>query len=200
MKVAKTVFVLPHGNAEIERSFSVLSDIVTKKRTRLHAETVKSLAVCKSILKAKNWTNSTIPVTPELLQRTTSAYSAHLEMLRERRRLEDQKEAKDHEKKLQSDIEKSKKKDKKLCKLEKHMRDNEEAVMERLREKERLQMLLREALLQAAKSDEVLEDLRNKQHDLEKKKQRAAEKCVKATLKRHLCQSDDQRGPSKSKR
>ena len=34
-RLAKLVMIIPHGNAEIERVFSMLSDIVTKKRKAL---------------------------------------------------------------------------------------------------------------------------------------------------------------------
>ena len=62
-------------------------------------------------------------------------------------------------------------------------------MAEQLKEKERLAMLLKEAQLQASKSDAKLEGLRNKQHELEKKRQRASEKCMKAILKQHATQS-----------
>ena len=69
VKVAKAVFILPHQvNAEVERTFLRLSDIVTKKRTSLHAETVRALVVSKFILRAKSWNSVSISVTHELLQ------------------------------------------------------------------------------------------------------------------------------------
>ena len=65
-------------------------------------------------------------------------------------------------------------------------------MAEQLKEKERLAMLLKETQLQASKSDAKLEELRNKQHELEKKKQRASEKFIKAILKRHTIESVDE--------
>lgn len=38
VSVAKAVFILPHGNAEVERIFSCLNDTVSKKRNRISGD------------------------------------------------------------------------------------------------------------------------------------------------------------------
>ena len=45
--VAKNLFCIPATSANCERAFSTLTDIVTKKRNRLHAETTRKLTFLK---------------------------------------------------------------------------------------------------------------------------------------------------------
>ncbi|XP_066583780.1 protein FAM200A-like [Prorops nasuta] len=52
-KLLSKVRCLPHSNADPERTFSVLSDLKTRKRNRLSADSVNSACVFKSALKAK---------------------------------------------------------------------------------------------------------------------------------------------------
>lgn len=49
-RLARQAMLLPHGNAEVEHVFSMLPDIVTKKRSRLSPTTICSLMVIKSFL------------------------------------------------------------------------------------------------------------------------------------------------------
>lgn len=44
-EVVNLVMILPHSNAEAERTFSNVTDIVTKKRNRIGSDTVA--AICK---------------------------------------------------------------------------------------------------------------------------------------------------------
>ena len=90
-----------------------------------------------------------------------------------------------------------KEKTSKLKFFDENMKNNEDAVVEQLKEKNRLAMLLKEAQLQASKSDAKSEELRNK-HELEKNKQRASEKYMKTIFKRHTTQFTDKADPSKS--
>ena len=45
--VAKNLFCIPATSANCERAFSTLTDVVTKKRNRLHAETTRKLTFLK---------------------------------------------------------------------------------------------------------------------------------------------------------
>ena len=49
--VAKNIFCIPATSANCERAFSTLTDIVTKKRNRLHADTTRKLTFLKHNLK-----------------------------------------------------------------------------------------------------------------------------------------------------
>ncbi len=47
-KVASLILVLPHSNADIERSFSTIGKDLVSSRTQLNAEgTLNGLALCK---------------------------------------------------------------------------------------------------------------------------------------------------------
>ena len=46
--VAKNLFCIPATSASCERAFSTLTDVVTKKRNRLHAETTQKLTFLKN--------------------------------------------------------------------------------------------------------------------------------------------------------
>ena len=48
--VAKNLFCIPATSASCERAFSTLTDVVTKKRNRLHAETTQKLTFLKNNL------------------------------------------------------------------------------------------------------------------------------------------------------
>ena len=45
--VAKNLFCIPATSANCEQAFSTLTDVVTKKRNRLHAETTRKLTFLK---------------------------------------------------------------------------------------------------------------------------------------------------------
>ena len=189
-KLAKAVFILPHGNADFERTFSLLSDILTKKRMCLKPETVRALVVSKSILSAKLWDNTNIPICPALSEKVASAYACHQRMKRDEQQLQEAQRVKELEDKLQSEIALQKKADRSIKKVDDLVKANEAAVEKQLDEKEKFQRLLKEAQEQAIKSDEKLEELRRQQASLKKKKEKASQNVVKDVLKRFSNFSD----------
>ena len=52
--VAKNVLCIPATSANCERAFSTLTDVVTKKRNRLHADTTEKITFCKHNLKSNS--------------------------------------------------------------------------------------------------------------------------------------------------
>ena len=52
-KLVRAILIIPHGNADVERVFSNLSDVVQKKRQSLSSDTINALVVSRSCLKAK---------------------------------------------------------------------------------------------------------------------------------------------------
>ena len=80
--LARASFTLPHGNADVERLFSQLSDIVTKKRNRLQSLSIQSLLITKAFCAAHDLTCHTFPVTQGLVESVQAArrrYADHLE-------------------------------------------------------------------------------------------------------------------------
>jgi len=62
-KLIRAILVLAHGNADVERVFSNLSDVVQKKRQSLNSKTITALVVSRSCLRVKCWTPPTLPMT-----------------------------------------------------------------------------------------------------------------------------------------
>jgi len=59
---ARAAMTIPHGNADVERLFSILSDVVTKKRNRFShsygqriAEKVVLCVLCNKLKRCINW-------------------------------------------------------------------------------------------------------------------------------------------------
>ena len=62
-KLAKIILVLPHGNADVERVFSMMTDIKTKKRNRLNPETLSDLLRVKLDMQNKHHCCISYPIT-----------------------------------------------------------------------------------------------------------------------------------------
>ncbi|KYN17826.1 hypothetical protein ALC57_09864 [Trachymyrmex cornetzi] len=61
-KLVNTIQSLPNSNADAERVFSMLTDVKTKERNKLHPSNVQSLCVFKLILRARGETARTMIV------------------------------------------------------------------------------------------------------------------------------------------
>ncbi|KYN22626.1 hypothetical protein ALC57_04972, partial [Trachymyrmex cornetzi] len=61
-KLINAIRSIPNSNADAERVFSVLTDVKSKKRNKLHPSNVQSLCVFKSILRARGETAQTMIV------------------------------------------------------------------------------------------------------------------------------------------
>lgn len=64
--LSEIILSLPHSNAEVERIFSICSDIKTKKRNKLNTKTLSSLIKIKLELKRLNSSAQSFPVTSEM--------------------------------------------------------------------------------------------------------------------------------------
>lgn len=76
----KSALVLPHGNADVERSFSVNGNVLTDSRTEMSPETLNGLLLVKDTLKFYDPVQSlpsSIPLTKDLLRSCRLAYSAY---------------------------------------------------------------------------------------------------------------------------
>jgi hypothetical protein len=76
----KSALVIPHGNADVERSFSVNGNVLTDTRTQMSAESLNGLLLVKDALKFYDPVqslSSSIPVTKDLLRSCRLAYSAY---------------------------------------------------------------------------------------------------------------------------
>ena len=90
-KLARFCLILPHGNAEVERLFSSMGDILTKKRQLLDEYSVKALLFCKSTLLTNEWNCFNFPITQTLCQMTKNARAAYHLRLEAEKRAEDKR-------------------------------------------------------------------------------------------------------------
>lgn len=51
-KLVRTLFALPHANANAERIFSIITDVRTKKRNTLRHVTLSSICIIRSLLQS----------------------------------------------------------------------------------------------------------------------------------------------------
>ena len=92
--------ILPHGNAEVERVFSMLSDVITKKRKSLLPNTVRALCVSKSFISGRKYTASSFPLSDELIKMSVDAHAAYIKRIKEESKLKEEKKRQQKENKL----------------------------------------------------------------------------------------------------
>jgi hypothetical protein len=78
--LARAAMSLPHGNSDVERLFSTLSEVVTIKRNRLQAQSLQSLLLVKAYMHARDLSCHTFLITgplPTSVQEAYQRYSDH---------------------------------------------------------------------------------------------------------------------------
>jgi hypothetical protein len=119
-KLVRACLSLSHGNADVERSFSVNKQVVTADRVSLGQETISALRFVKDAVRIQgNGQVSGVPVTHRMLQLARSAYSVYQEQLE----------------KKEAEIEKER--NKKLVEEESKKREAEEASLQKKTDKEK---------------------------------------------------------------
>ena len=96
-KLVRACLILPHGNAEVERLFSMLGDILVKKRQNLDQRSVWSLTFIKSDMMAQQKACSDYGITPTLIKYTEKAKQDYKERVQEEKEV---KARKDEEERL----------------------------------------------------------------------------------------------------
>jgi len=82
-RLVRASLILPHGNAEVERLFSMLGDILVKKRQNLDQRSIRSLTFIKSDMKCRGASCFDFPVTTSLLTRASKAKQTYKQRLKE---------------------------------------------------------------------------------------------------------------------
>lgn len=86
-KLVRACLLMPHGNAEIERIFSMLADIFTKKRNFLDERSIQALLFCKSDMLARRLFCHDFSITLQLINMTLHARKTYLLRIEEGKRL-----------------------------------------------------------------------------------------------------------------
>jgi len=103
--LAQVSFLLYHGSADVERSFSESHDMLTEKQTKMSVEHLNAKLNVKSTLKLYDNKVLSVPIPPELLKKARAAhslYKAHLEKVkadeeRDKRKYEEEERLKKEE-------------------------------------------------------------------------------------------------------
>jgi len=80
MLVVKAVLCVSHGQADVERGFSLNKHIVSETQVNLKQHTVSALCTVKDVI-SKYQEVEKIPVTRDLIQRFRGAHAAYNEYL-----------------------------------------------------------------------------------------------------------------------
>ena len=96
---------MPHGNADVERSFSYNKNTVTDCRFSLDEHTIGALRLVKDGIKCTSGSATAVHVNQDMISRTRAAYRAYKAYLEEQARLEQEKKKRqDNEKARQLEI------------------------------------------------------------------------------------------------
>ena len=184
VKLVKAIFVLPHGNAEIERVFSNMSDVVTKKRSSLAPQTVRALLVSRSALSAKDWTARSIPFTDSLKELCANAHASYIQRVREEEEKAKSAQQKRMESELLMEVQTAKKSNKKLASLDENLSSKQREIELKIRVQEEKRRLLRDLQTETLNDEEELNRLRAQQDSLKKRKEKESQRVVESVLKR----------------
>jgi hypothetical protein len=80
------MLTIPHGNADVERVFSNLPNIVTDKRTTLAPMSVSALTMIKTYMQTYNLTGYTFPITKALLISVRNANAFYKKRMEEEKK------------------------------------------------------------------------------------------------------------------
>ena len=168
----KVAIIIPHGNADIERQFSVLTDIVTKKRGRLSPITIKSLIVTKSIFSSNGWRSSSIPIDDELLKLSTNASKNYRKRLHDEAKEEAERKRRKLEQEFVEKFASFSKADEALSSTDAASKNVDEDIARLLKEKEKLNEMLALANKKSDDSEAKLKKLLDEKKKLDEKKEK----------------------------
>lgn len=183
-RLARVTMILPHGNAEVERVFSLLPNLVTKKRSNLSATTINAIVVIKSAMASNNVSSRNFEVTQALLEKVAKAKQAYELRLKSEMEEEAARKKKAAEKDILKTFENQKKNDSKLNELESGLKNNEKRISDIMKRKESLVKMQEEALRSLKEEEDHLKALLDEKEKMEEKKRAVAEKLMTSTLKR----------------
>lgn len=102
-KVVRACLALPHGNADVERSFSLNKNTVTEHRVKLEEHTINAIRLVKDGIKFHGGSATAVLVNKDLLGRTRAAclaYRGYLESQKKREEDKKRQQESEHVEKL----------------------------------------------------------------------------------------------------
>ena len=144
-RVLAIAISLPHGNAVTERQFSIMSDILTKKRSLLDDGTLHALLFLKSAIGHLGGI-SNIPITTELRISCRNAHARYVEAARQRKMKEEEAVMKRAQQEIEKDITSAIDEDSKIKSLTAQHVCASTAVTEEKRNMDRKDKLIRDLI------------------------------------------------------
>jgi hypothetical protein len=132
--LAKVSFLIYHGSADVERSFSESGNMLSENQARMSVELLNAKLNVRNVLKQYDNRPELVPITPALLQRVRAAYSAYKAALEKKKEEEEMAKKKSEEEKRLLEEEKKKKEEiaenkKSLLALEKELKSKRECLL-----------------------------------------------------------------------
>lgn len=101
-RLVKTILVIPHGNADVERGFSQTGNFLTEDRTCLSAASVNALQSTKDGLREFGNHGYKVPVTADFIKKGLHAHASYMKRLEEEKIIkEERRKKRDEEKQKQ---------------------------------------------------------------------------------------------------
>lgn len=185
VKLARAICVLPHGNADVERIFSNLHDILTKKRANMDAQTVTALIVSKSCMVAKQFNSYTLPVNKALLDLAAVARVADRNRRLCQKKVEEEARRETLRNEVVQEIEAAKSSNPEMMHLQKNSDEAENNIRKKYEERNKMRRLMEELQESTKKFDEEIESLHNYKLKLDQKKEKQTSKIIQTVLKKH---------------
>lgn len=141
-KLVKASLILPHGNADPERGFSINNALLSKEKSSFNDLTIKSLRIVKGAIKHHGGKISDVPITNSLLNYVKDSHKLYKEYL-EKKKAE---EAKIQKEKMQKEKEIKEKEDAKKRKadLETKMHEFDKNIQSLKKERETALSMIKE--------------------------------------------------------
>lgn len=184
LRIVMAVMVLPHGNAEVERIFSNLSDIITRKRNLLDPKTVRALIVSQSCLRVKRWTVATLPATNHLKYLCLQAHANYKRKLQEEKNAIAAEERKQLERSLFQQVAAEKKNNRAFTSLEENLKQKEKDIEAKEKERDARLKLIQEVQMKVQQDEEELNNFKKQQEKLKEQKEKESVKAAESVLKR----------------
>lgn len=151
-KLVRRCLVVPHGNADVERLFSKLTDIITKKRSSLDQQSIQALAFISSHMTAMQMTCYQVPITAELRDMAANAKAMYKRRLQQKKMNEEE----EGRERLREKMEETMQRNQKLKKIENDLMEIDEIQKEAAKRKKKAEEMEEEArrMRETAAADE----------------------------------------------
>lgn len=103
-KLINAVLSIYHGQADVERGFSVNCRYVTTSRASLNEKTINSLRTVEAEIRSRGGNVTKIPVSPKMLKSFREAHKMYKEYLEENKKEEEEREALNSKRKCDDEL------------------------------------------------------------------------------------------------